>query len=149
VKSDRVCVDASVAISWLFEEPNSSKADAIRKIWYQADIEMVAPALFHAEVTSAIRRRVYFKHITEQEGEEAFSIFSLIPVTIIDGVEIIKAAWRLSSQINMPVCYDMFYLSVSESIQCEFWTNDRKFVNFIKNRNMLVKYLGDFNITKG
>ncbi len=149
MNSNRVCVDASVAVSWLFEESNSSKADAIRKVWYQANIEMVAPALFYAEVTSAIRKRVYLKHITAQEGEEAFSVFSLIPITVIDGAEIIKAAWNLSSQINVPVCYDTFYLAVSESSQCEFWTNDRKFVNSIKNRNMLVRYLGDFSIPKG
>ena len=71
--SSRVCLDASIAVAWLLVERYSNSADLLRQTWNEAGVEMVAPALFHAEVASAIRKQVYFKEILPDEGEEAFS----------------------------------------------------------------------------
>ena len=47
----RVVVDASVALKWVFDEPESEAAVALR------DEELVAPALWLAEAANALWRR--------------------------------------------------------------------------------------------
>lgn len=146
MNSNQVCVDASVAIIWLFEETHSETAEAIRKSWYDSEVEMVVPSLFHAEVISTISKHVYFKTITRSEGQEAFSIYWSMVFTVIDGLEVYRKAWDLTIQNNLPVCYDMYYLAVAELMNCPLWTNDKKLVNSLKGKNKLVKYLGDYLI---
>ena len=145
---DRVCIDASLAGAWLSWETHTLKANALRQEWQESGVEMVAPALFHVEVVSTIRKRVYLKLVPPNEGEEAFFIYLDMPVKIIDGPEITQTAWDLAKEYNLPVCYDMFYLAVAELMQCTFWTNDKKLVNSLNGKNRRVKYLGDYH-TRG
>ena len=143
--SSRVCLDASVAVAWLLVEKYSNSADLLRQTWNEAGVEMVAPALFHAEVASAIRKQVYFKEILPDEGEEAFSIYQNIPIKIVDGLEIYQRAWRLSAEYNFPVCYDMHYLAVAEVLDCPLWTSDKKLVNSLRGHSERVRWLGDYS----
>jgi predicted nucleic acid-binding protein len=106
---------------------------------------MVAPALFHAEVVSALRQQVYFKRILPDEGEEAFSIYLDIPLTVIDGPEIYRKAWQLTKDLNQPVCYDMQYLAIAELEDCLLWTSDRKLVNAVRSKTDRVRWIGDFS----
>jgi predicted nucleic acid-binding protein len=145
MNSDRICLDASVAVAWLILEKYSAKAIQLRKDWNHAGIEMVAPALFHSEVVSVIRKKVYFKGITPGEGEEIFSIYQNIPVRIIEGIEIYRRAWELSAAYNLPVCYNSQYLAVAEILDCPLWTNDSKFVNTLRGRSEHMRWLGDYS----
>ncbi len=139
-----VCVDASLAVAWLFDEEYSENADALRRQWRDQGIQMLGPALFHPEVASAIRRRVYFKQIQPEEGEEVFSIYLDIPIRIIEGQEIYRLAWQLAREFELPVCYDMQYLAVAEIEDCELWTLDRKFINTV-HKNKRVRWVGEFS----
>ena len=139
----KVCVDASVAVLWLFDEEHSHSADTLRREWRDQEVQMLGPALFHVEVASAIRRRVYFKQIQPEEGEEAFSIYLDIPIRIIDRQEIYRLAWQLAKEFVLPVCYDMQYLAVAELEDCELWTADRKLVNSLKGKNERVRWVGE------
>ncbi len=145
MNSNSVCVDASLAIAWLSWEENTPVANALRYEWRQHSVQMVGPALFHAEVTSAIRKHVYFKRILPEEGEEAFSIYLDIPIKIIDGQEVYRKAWQLAKEFNLPVCYDMQYLAVAELEDCELWTVDRKLVNSLSSQTKRLKWVGEFN----
>ena len=142
---DSVCVDASLAVTWLFEEEYSQNADALRQQWLEKGVQMVGPALFHAEVASAMRQRVYFKQIQPEDGEEAFSIYLDIPIRIIDGPEIYQRAWRLAKEFNLPVCYDMQYLAVAELDDCELWTADKKLADSLRGKASRVRWVGDYS----
>jgi predicted nucleic acid-binding protein len=140
---NKVCVDASVVVSWLFDEEYSHSADALRREWHDQGVQMLGPALFHVEVTSAIRQRVYFGQIQPEEGEEVFLIYLDIPIRIIDGQEIYRLAWQLAKEHNSPVCYDMQYLAVAELEDCELWTADSRLVNSLKGKNPRVRWIGE------
>jgi predicted nucleic acid-binding protein len=143
---NRVCVDASVAVAWMLTDRYSENAYLLRRSWNETGVEMVAPALFHAEVTSAIRKQVYFKLILPDESEEAFSLYQRIPIQIVDGIEVYRKAWQLSKEYNLPVCYDMQYLAIAEILDCPLWTNDKKLVNSLHGRSEHIKWLGDYAI---
>ncbi len=129
MNSDRVCVDASLALAWLIRVQQDDNADALHREWLETGVELVGPPMFHAEVISVLRGEVFFKRITPEEGEEVFSIYLDIPIRTIDVPEIYRRAWELAKEFNLPVCYDMQYLAVAELEDCDFWTLDRKLVN--------------------
>jgi predicted nucleic acid-binding protein len=138
-----VCVDASLAVAWLFDEPYSKNADALRREWRDKGIQMVGPAQFHAEVTTAIRQHVYFKRILPEEGEQVFSVYLDIPIRIIDGTEVYRTAWELAKEFNLRVCYDMQYLAVAELEDCELWTCDKSLVNSLKGKVNRIRWVGE------
>ena len=148
MNSNSVCVDASLAVAWLAWEEHTPIANALRQEWQEKGVQMVAPTMFQAEVTSAIRQKVYFKRILPEEGEEAFSIYLDIPIRIIDEPQVYGKAWQLAKEFNLPVCYDMLYLAVAELQDCQLWTTDRKLANSLRNRVERIKWVGEYKKSK-
>ena len=144
MNSNSVCVDASLAVAWLSYEEHTANANALRQEWSRRGVQMVAPTLFHAEVTSAIRQHVYFKRILPEEGEEAFSIYLDIPIRIIDGPKVYRKAWQLAKEFNLPRTYDMQYLAVAELKDCELWTADRRLANSLPGKADRIKWVGEY-----
>lgn len=140
----KVCVDASVAVAWLSYEQHTASANALRREWHDKNIQMVAPPIFHAEVSSTLRKQVYFKRLLPDEGEEALSIFLEIPVITIDGLEMYRLAWQLAKEFNLPRTYDMQYLAVADMEDCEFWTADRRLANSLRNKVKRIRWVGDY-----
>lgn len=70
----KVCVDASLAIKLLVQEPYSDQAAFLWQTWIEKDIERIAPAFFPFEVASTIRHKCIRKQLTEEEAEEVFNI---------------------------------------------------------------------------
>ena len=143
-KSGSVCVDASLALAWLLADIHSEQADSLWQEWTERAIDLVAPPMFHAEVASSLRKNVYFNHILPAEGERLFTIYSEIPVRIIEGQEMRQKAWQLSKEFNLPVCYDMQYLAVAELEGCDLWTLDRRLINAVRG-NKRVRWVRDYN----
>ena len=144
MNSNRVCVDASLALEWLFYDEYREQADALLRNWAEDDVEMVAPPMFHAEVISAIRKSVYFKRVSREDGDHLFAVYLTLPIRVVDGAEVQRKAWELATRFNLPVCYDMQYLAVAELADCALWTADRRLVNLVRGKNKSVKWLGDY-----
>jgi predicted nucleic acid-binding protein len=145
VNFDRVCVDASLALTWLLSTQPEEGADALRRRWLEDQVELLGPPLFHAEVTSVLREEVFFKRLSKEEGEEAFRLYSIIPIRIVNSHVIYRLAWELAMKYNQRRTYDMQYLAVAEIEDCEFWTLDRKMVNTIHGKNRRIKWVRDYD----
>lgn len=141
-RQSSVCIDASLALSWLFYDNCREQSDYLWKKWRQDAVTMVAPPMFHAEVTSVIRRNVYFSNILPEEGERLFNVLTRLPVNVINSRYVYRGAWQLARDYNFPVCYDMQYLAVAELEDCEFWTLDRKLINAVGDRNRRIRWVG-------
>lgn len=146
MNSKKVCVDASLALIWLLISQQNDRADALRREWREEGVELVGPPLFHAEVTSAIRRQVHFKRISPEEGDEAFSISLDIPVRIIDERQVYRRAWELAREFSLPHIYDMQYVAVAELHDCDLWTADKRLVNSLRGSTGRVRWLGEYKI---
>lgn len=144
MNSNSVCVDASMALEWLFYSEHREQADGLLRDWAEEDVAMVAPPMFHAEVISAIRKSVYFKRILPEDGNRLFTLHWGLPVRTIGSHEMYQSAWELAKRFNLPVCYDMQYLAVAELEDSELWTADRRLVNVVRGKNKRVKWLGDY-----
>ena len=142
MNSSSVCIDASLALAWLFFERHREQANALLNEWARDGMELVAPPLFHAEVTSSIRRNVHFHRIRPEDGERLFTVYSQMPIRIVDGWEIYQKAWQLAKEFDLPVCYDMQYLAVAELQDCLFWTADNKLLNSIRGRTDRARLVG-------
>jgi len=145
VNLDRVCVDASLAVTWLLRIQEDNYADDLRRKWQVGGIEMTGPSMFHSEVTSVLREEVYFKRLSQEEGEEAFSLYASIPIRIVDDIIVYRLAWELARKYNLPRTYDMQYLAVAEMEDCELWTVDRKLVNAVQGKNKRVRWVGEYS----
>jgi len=142
---DKVCVDASLALTWLLSIEKDDRADTLRRQWQKDKIKLICPPMFHSEVTSVLREEVFFKRLSAEEGEEVFLLYSDIPVVVISDMSIYRRAWELAKIYNLPRTYDMQYLAVAELADCEFWTLDKKLVNALHGRNKRVKWVGDYD----
>ncbi|MBI3930897.1 MAG: type II toxin-antitoxin system VapC family toxin [Chloroflexi bacterium] len=142
--NSRVCVDASLAVQWLIPTQQDPLAESLLQSWDQAGTELIGPPLFDAEVTSTIRRHVYFKKLLPAQGEKAFLFYHELAVKIVSPPELPRIAWQLAQAFNLPVCYDMHYLAVAELEDCELWTADSRLANSLKGKNKRLRWLGDY-----
>jgi len=141
-----VCIDASLALTWLLAVEQNEIANALRRKWDEDGVEIITAPLFHAEVTSVLREQVYFKRLLPEEGEEAFSYYLDIGVRSIDSPRIQQRAWELAQKFNLPRTYDMQYLAVADIKDCELWTNDKRLVNSLQGKITRVKWVGEYGL---
>lgn len=139
----RVCIDASLALTWLLPAEQNEATDALRREWDKEGMELIAAPLFHAEVTSVLREQVYFRSLLPEEGEEAFSSYLDIGVRSVDDPEVQKKAWELAKKFNLPRTYDMQYLAVAELENCELWTNDKRLANSLQGKVERIRWVGE------
>ena len=140
-----MCIDASLALTWLLSVEQNEIANALRWKWDDAGVEIIASPLFHAEVTSVLRQQIYFKRLPPEEGEEAFSTYLETGVKSVDAPEIQKRAWELTKKFSLPRTYDMQYLAVAELKDCELWTNDKRLVNSLQGKVSRIKWVGEYS----
>ena len=143
MNSDRVCVDASLALAWLLPIQHDDRADALQRRWHANGIQLTGPPMFHAEVISVLREQVFFKRMTAAEGEEGYSVYLDIPIRIIDNPAVYRRAWELAAEHNQRRTYDMQYLAVAEMEDCELWTADKRLYNSLKGKNNRVRWIGE------
>jgi predicted nucleic acid-binding protein len=143
--NNNVCIDASLALTWLLPQERSNLIDALFTEWDRKGIGLLTAPLFHAEVTSVIREQVYFKKLRPEQGEHIFSIYLQMNVKNIDEPTVYRRAWELAGEFNLPRTYDMQYLAVAELKDCEFWTNDRRLVNSLQSKVPRLKWAGDYS----
>lgn len=134
-----VCIDASLALTWLLPKEKTESTDALIPLWHYKGTRLITAPLFHAEVTSAIRRQVDFKKLNANEGDLIFALYSQLAIETVDDPEIYRLAWELAKRFNLPKTYDTQYLAVAELNDCELWTSDKRFFNSLRSKAPRIK----------
>jgi predicted nucleic acid-binding protein len=143
IMNSLVCVDASVVIRTLVYGPFSEQAVSLLTRWSQQQVSLIAPSLLAFEVVSTLRRLVYLKELTPEEGEEAFQRFLTFKIRLFHRGSILSLAWKLAHQFGRPRAYDTAYLALAQINQCEFWTADEKLFNSVKEKVSWVHWIGE------
>ncbi|MDO8673413.1 MAG: type II toxin-antitoxin system VapC family toxin [Dehalococcoidia bacterium] len=138
----RVCVDASLVLTALLPDSLTPTARALWRVWVEQSVEIIAPPLFFAEVTSVLREKVHFGHISPEQGEDLFSVFLHLGVGSADFANLQANAWAMAKAHNRPRAYDAQYLAVAADLGCDLWTGDRRLVNAVGVS--WVKWLGSY-----
>lgn len=141
--SGTVCVDASLFLSIVFDDPQRANASRLWGDWLAAGTPLVAPPLFHAEITSVIRLRSYRGELPPATAHELLSAGLDSPVEIwSDSAALQPRALDLAALFNQPKAYDAQYLAVADILGCELWTADRRLAESVASRLPWVRYVG-------
>lgn len=140
VDSSVLVIDASAAIWALLPAWAAQGVDITRRFsaWRQLGLQLVAPMLWLAECTSAIRGGVYARAISADEGQTALDdLFSLEVEAIALTPELCREALGWAGRLGQSKAYDGFYLALAENLGAEFWTADRRLANGARQLGML------------
>ena len=117
-----VCVDACVAVKWVFLEADSFRAVAMLRLWEAEGRALVVPEFFWAEAGSAARKRRMRGEVRPETARAAYLELVAMPI------ETVPVPWQRAYDIAEALgdlhLYDACYLAVAESVEAEFWTAD-------------------------
>ena len=139
-----VVADANIVVSWLIPVDYSPQAHALRQTWEQGCTRIAAPCLLRSEVANAIHRYVVQQIITLDRALELIDRFLEQDIEIIEAPNLCRQALELSSALNQRAAYDCHYLALAQSLNCEFWTADRRFYNTANQSYPRVRWIGEF-----
>ena len=80
-----ICVDASVAVKWLFSEQHSTQALALVRDTTAAGERIIAPALLPIEITNVIRQRMRRGALALDQARGELDHFFSFEVTTASG----------------------------------------------------------------
>lgn len=120
-------LDASVALKWVFQEPDSVAALRLRSDYLAGRLELCVPDIFAMEVAHVIakahRRRVLND---EQSSEFLAEVLTAMPPVRASN-HLLAHAFSMALRFHAGV-YDCIYVALAEDLQCEFITSDKKLV---------------------
>jgi predicted nucleic acid-binding protein len=127
-----IVVDASYVVRLLMPwEHNTSLLDRFTK-WRQDRVDICAPDLLVAEVTSVIRQAVYRHWITETEGQVAIEDLFRLEVRIVPSDQgLCSSALVWAGRLGQSKAYDGFYLALAERVAGNLWTADERLFNAV------------------
>jgi predicted nucleic acid-binding protein len=145
MNSDWLVMDASIAIKAIL--PNPEQENCLALVGTLAQIKPLAPALWAYETTSALNKAVHFKSITQDEARQALKLLQTLEVQLFvpDEDQNLKAfEWTL--RIRRASAYDSYYLTLAQTLDCEFWTADKRLYNALKDEQLeWLHYIGELN----
>jgi predicted nucleic acid-binding protein len=144
IKLPEVCLDASFLLEILFEDKFAGVAAGWWRRAAEENTNARVPPLFHAEVTSAVRRRVYRGLLESAAAMRILHETLSWPVHAWYENEPLlqQSAYDFATQLNQSKAYDGQYLAVADLLSCELWTADERLYNSVRDRLPWVRYVG-------
>jgi len=145
---NKVCIDASLVLKLVLNEPDSGVAEALFAYWQAEGYTFIAPAFCPAEVDTVLRRKTVVgrqgERLAPEQAQAAFEAALAIPLKIITHPKLRRRAWELARELGLPVVYDSYYLAVAELNNCEFWTADEKLARAVRPKINYLRLLSEF-----
>ncbi|WP_199618949.1 type II toxin-antitoxin system VapC family toxin [Paenibacillus alkalitolerans] len=135
----RVCLDASIWIKILTQEPGTALAENLVIRLLREKVEIIAPTIMKIEVGSVLRKKWRRKLLDTETLHELWGKFVSLPIVYVDNGHLYDQAWEIAEANGLTQLYDAMYLAVSEGV--EYWTADERLVNSIKTTRVKVKLL--------
>ena len=120
-------VDASVAVKWYFDEPDTDKA----RLVLDSGHLLVAPSLIVVEVANVAWKK---QRRGEANPGQVRSLADELPDSflLIPEERLVGRALAIAEEIDHPV-YDCLYLAASERWNAPLITHDKRLLEKIKN----------------
>ena len=132
---DLVIIDASVAIKAIL--PNPLQKHCLALVQTFVEVQPAAPALWVYETTSAISKAVHFKQLTESEGRQALEQVDALGMQIfVPDIDQNRSAFDWTRRLKRASAYDSFYLALAQTLDCDFWTADKRLFNALKDARL-------------
>ncbi len=120
--TQRIIIDASVAVAWLIDEEKSLPVDHFIEQCTFQNISLVAPSLLMYEVANSIKSAVVSKRITQ---DQALAQIQLVASLHIDTSQILspKEIMLTALQFEIPA-YDAAYVLLAKKLIAPLYTLD-------------------------
>ena len=117
-------VDASVAVKWLFKEPGTAEAIALRSEWKTTDMLPCAPQFLLVELHNVICKKIRADVLKPDDP-----LISLSPTFGLDlnwapTVSLLPEALNWAIRLKMPI-YDALYAALAHALGGALYTCDR------------------------
>lgn len=136
-------IDSSVVAKWLFLEPLTDKALAVRQDWQSSTVDLIAPDLMLVEVGNIIWKKQRAGLITEEEGTRAIAELLALEISTVEPQTLLPRAYSLARLFDRTV-YNAIYLALAEEMGAMFITADLRLCNAASSGLGFVKYLGSY-----
>ena len=145
--SQRVVVDASLAVKWLVSEVNSDEAWALARSWASDGKRLTAPHLMPVEVANALYRRVVRQELGLETAIRLMDKLMAIGVELQETRHLQRRAMAIARELQQSAVYDAHYLGLAELLNCEMWTADERFYRAAKGTFGRLRLLGGSRMT--
>ena len=136
-------IDASVLVKLLVLEQFSDQAERLVKLWAATGIRMAAPDFIHAEVASALYKKMSARIISLDKATELMTRFYAMDISIQQSSPLHRRAMDLALELGQRMPYDSHYLALAESLNCDFWTADQPFYRAARHHYTQVQWIGN------
>jgi len=138
-----VIADCSIYLAtFLPNETFVQQAEYLFTHWRRQTFELAAPILLRYEIASTARKNVFRNRISTQQGHNLIRTVLGRRIRWFSSGMLVRRAYELAGNHNLPTAYDAQYLAVAEYLGCEFWTADEKLVNSVSAQLPWVKWVG-------
>ncbi len=144
--SDRVLVDASLAVKWVLTEVHSAEAVHLLTEWEQLQVRRLVPSWFMAEITNVFYKGVRRQTLTIPAARLAVRRISQAVIPRPVGARVAERAIELADLLGLSATYDAHYLCLAEREACEFWTADERLWNSVNTILPRVRWVGHVTI---
>ena len=127
-------IDASVAVKWFVEEPDSPTAHRLLEAHATGEATLVAPDLLVYEVSNVLLHNPTFSAPEIQRSVER--LYDLELELIAPSVDVVTAAIVLAAAKRLTF-YDALYVQLAQHLGLPFYTADRKLVSKLRNLSLI------------
>jgi predicted nucleic acid-binding protein len=143
-----IVVDVSVAIKWrLNDEECITEARQLLRDYQEGKIDFLAPKLFLVEVANAFAAAAMRKRLSAADAFDDFHAIADVAFPLVEDADYIDNAWQIAMKHSRAI-YDALYLALAESLNCDFYTGDKKLYNAVKDKLPYVKWIGEYKSEK-
>lgn len=122
-----IAVDASVAVWAVLPVVAPLDVSRVFSRWRSDGTRIIAPDLWWAECTSAIRRAVFEDIVTPDEGHRALQdVFALEVEIIPSTLGLCLQAFAWAGRLHQAKAYDGLYLATAAAADASLVTADRR-----------------------
>ena len=123
-----VCVDASLVVKWLVDEPDSPEALALLEGWIVQGTGLIAPHLLDYEVGSVLRKLSARDLLPVDSARERLHLYEALGIELLAPPFLLRRAWELSVSYRLYTIYDAAYVALAELTGTRLYTCDRVLV---------------------
>jgi predicted nucleic acid-binding protein len=144
--SNKVVVDANIALKWVLTEADSQTARALLAEWIEKKLVVFVPTLLTYEVTNILYREVRAGRITSKIAKDGINmILRTVSPFYSHNSALNLRAMTLAKHFGLSAAYDTHYLALAERQDCPLWTADTHMWRAVKDQLDWVRRLGDYS----
>src|SRR5208283_3373809 len=131
--TDKLVIDASVALKWQFKDEQDID-DPMRLLagFVSGEIELLTPTIFSYEIANALSIAVSRERISEKDGMGAIKDILALGMRQVSFDGLVEKTYLLSRNHKWSL-YDCAYLALAEHEGCFLYTADLRFYNTVKD----------------